>query len=437
MPPQPGMFTLPYASAHRNKATSNSILDGHDANMAFHNSALGSGSRLHVGHFGDELKRDKKRREIAGRLSREMMDKKEMTRQYTENISALSANALQLATRPETSSGYMLRLYPLSLERSALLAQITAEEEYAHETVRIAYEEERDRVEEEWRKGRERIRERMLEGIEERRRRAREEKDGEGITDATLDSQSRSHITRKLRNKLGGSPPPSGYAGYSSGYTNGINTHALPATVVPVPNPNSLSVDELPSPFPLPLTASAPNGAYGSSNGGGSAGGGSKRKNRGAGVQPQALTGLGKAIQQLTAAKELEVEADLGDIRRGAKRKRAAATGPGHNFVLYHLTHGVHEGLLIAGLTSDMLRSTRAANLMLMAGEACTLAILDFHFATFKNFVSKLLTLRWTLGSCINPPANVEDQGIPPFSVFGITTPFRVDFPSQLHNHGA
>ena len=104
------------------------------------------------------------------------------SRLYTENISALAATALQLATRPETSSGYMLRLYPLSLERSALLAQLAAEEDYAHETVRIAYEEERDRVEEEWRKGRERIRERMLEGVEERRRRAREEKDGEGIT---------------------------------------------------------------------------------------------------------------------------------------------------------------------------------------------------------------------------------------------------------------
>lgn len=103
-------------------------------------------------------------------------------RQYTENISSLHAAALQLATRPGTSSAYMLRLYPVTLERSALLAQLAAEEDHAHEAVRIAYEEERDRVEEEWRRGRDRVRERMLEGIEERRRRAREEKDGEGIT---------------------------------------------------------------------------------------------------------------------------------------------------------------------------------------------------------------------------------------------------------------
>lgn len=75
---------------------------------------------------------------------------------------------------------FKLRLLPLSLERSALLAQFEAEERYAIECAQIAYDEERERVEEEWKKGRQRVRERLLEGIEERRRRAREEKDGEG-----------------------------------------------------------------------------------------------------------------------------------------------------------------------------------------------------------------------------------------------------------------
>jgi hypothetical protein len=46
--------------------------------------------------------------------------------------------------------------------------------------IETAYEEERDRVEDEWKRGRDTIRKRLLEGIEERRRRAREEKDGEG-----------------------------------------------------------------------------------------------------------------------------------------------------------------------------------------------------------------------------------------------------------------
>jgi hypothetical protein len=101
-------------------------------------------------------------------------------RQYTESISALHTVAMQLAARPETLQSYTLRLYPLSIERSALLAQLEVEERNALESADAAYELERERVEEEWKRGRDRIRERLLEGIEERRRRARDEKDGEG-----------------------------------------------------------------------------------------------------------------------------------------------------------------------------------------------------------------------------------------------------------------
>lgn len=75
---------------------------------------------------------------------------------------------------------YNLRMYSLSLERSATLAQLVLEEKHGLAGIETAYEEERERVEEEWRKGRVRVRERLLEGIEERRRRAREEKEGEG-----------------------------------------------------------------------------------------------------------------------------------------------------------------------------------------------------------------------------------------------------------------
>jgi len=77
-------------------------------------------------------------------------------------------------------------MYPLSLERSALLAQASFEAKNSLHAIQTAYEEERERVEEEWRKGRDRVRERLLEGIEERRRRAREEKEGEGAVNGTL-----------------------------------------------------------------------------------------------------------------------------------------------------------------------------------------------------------------------------------------------------------
>ena len=61
-----------------------------------------------------------------------------------------------------------------------MLTQITMDEKRELDIIETAYEEERNRVEEEWKRGRDMIRKRLLEGIEERRRRAREEKDGEG-----------------------------------------------------------------------------------------------------------------------------------------------------------------------------------------------------------------------------------------------------------------
>ena len=156
MPPQPGMFALPYPLPPR---TRNSVLldgqPGMHEYSATYQSTVTSTSRTHgmwnslrtrlsiltsSGHFGDDPKKDKRRREIAGRLGKEMSDKKEQSvimlltrclawlvdfqidrsRHYTESISVLQSSAVQLSARPETSQAYNLRMYPLSFERSAL-----------------------------------------------------------------------------------------------------------------------------------------------------------------------------------------------------------------------------------------------------------------------------------------------------------------------------
>jgi hypothetical protein len=105
---------------------------------------------------------------------------------YGSAQSQLHALSVQLALRPELYPLYNLRLLPLSLERSAILAQLENEERYAIQCAQTAYDEERERVEDEWKRGRDRVRERLLEGIEERRRKAREEKEGEGATGGAL-----------------------------------------------------------------------------------------------------------------------------------------------------------------------------------------------------------------------------------------------------------
>ena len=171
-------------------------------------SPINSFIRRVTGANTDDGKKDRRRKEIVGRLGKEMNDRRDECvssfcsslippafkqgaacvpsgRQYTESISALHSVAMQLAARPETLPSYTLRLYPLSIERSALLAQLAVEERNSLESAEAAYELERERVEEEWKRGRDRIRERLLEGIEERRRRARDEKDGEGTVSGT------------------------------------------------------------------------------------------------------------------------------------------------------------------------------------------------------------------------------------------------------------
>ena len=151
--------------------------------------------------------------------------------------------------------------------------------------------------------------------------------------DATLDSQSRPHITRKLRNKIGTSPPPTPLGASGSAVTNGIGISNLPITTGPFVNPHSLSVDEIPSPFPLALTStSVPNGGTSGSGGVGAgiSGSSGRRRVKGSGThQSQAIGGLGKSLAMLAGSKEIEIENDLGEIRRGNKRRRATAMSLG------------------------------------------------------------------------------------------------------------
>ncbi|KAG6890319.1 hypothetical protein C0995_009526 [Termitomyces sp. Mi166 len=352
-PPQPGLFPLPYSSSSQHIQSSHSSSHfkqppGSAApDIYTHQShhTHSSSSRIHVSHHStkfhftrtqvlnkrlgtiDDGKKDKRRRELAGKLGKEMSDRRDDGRHVHETMSALHATMVQLSAHPETVPLYSLRLLPLTLERGALLAQTEWEERHGLECAQNAYDEERERVEEEWRKGRERVRERLLEGIEERRRRAREEKEGEGTTDAAMDSSSRQHITRKLRNKLGTSPPPTPLGSNGSAAPQAGLISSLPITSGPFLNPHSLSVDELPSPFPLPLTSST---APSAPQGGGSGGAGGRRRHKGNGGGGQHVFGqLGKSLFQLGPCKDADIESDLNEIRRGNKRRRATAVALG------------------------------------------------------------------------------------------------------------
>ncbi|KAF7302005.1 Mismatch repair-related protein [Mycena indigotica] len=267
----------------------------------------------------EDTKKDpaKKRKELSGKLNKEMSDRRDESRQYTETVNMLQRTATQLAHKPESVPLYELRLLPLSIERSSLLVSIELEERHAIDCAVMAFEEERQRVEEEYKRGRDRVRERLLEGIEERRRRAREDREGEGTGGDASMEQNRPHITRKLRNKLGTSPPPTPLGA-------AVPNPALPVTTGPFLNPHSLSVDEIPSPFPMSLTAGASSSTTGVPVTVPAVGANGRRRHKGSGTHlSQAIGGLGKSLAALTGCKESEIDSDLGEIRR-AKRRRAA-----------------------------------------------------------------------------------------------------------------
>lgn len=101
------MFALPYASTHKARASNNVDLHTNDIAMSYHHASIssaqhppssmvaGPSSRVHgksplcrcgvpvsnaFGSLGaslDEVKKEKRRREIAGRLGKEMSDRRD------------------------------------------------------------------------------------------------------------------------------------------------------------------------------------------------------------------------------------------------------------------------------------------------------------------------------------------------------------------------
>ncbi|KAG8904110.1 hypothetical protein FRB99_002229 [Tulasnella sp. 403] len=214
-------------------------------------------------------------------------------RLYGDTRDQLNVTARILLANPADSGSYALKLYPYSLERAALLSQIEMEESWSLESAQNMHDEEKSKVEDEWKKGKERIRERLLEGLEERRKKARDEMASDGVlADAPAFEQPAATRSSNKHNK----PPPFTLA---------------------APHPFGAAGEEMVSPFPLPLTAYA----------GGTGAWGANGRKRPKGVGPSGGLALGKAIAALAGLKESEIEADLGEVRKAVKRKRRAGQG--------------------------------------------------------------------------------------------------------------
>ncbi|KAG8723405.1 hypothetical protein FRC09_003471 [Ceratobasidium sp. 395] len=308
----------------------------------------------------DESKKEKKRRELANKVA-QFAESKRDERAFVEQQNTLRASAHQLYTQPNAHPEFSLKLYPLTLERTANLNRIEAAEQAGIARAEAAYEEEQEKIEEEWRQRRTRVQDRMLEAIEERRRKAREEKDGEGAGESILDPQSRPHATRNSRHGQGISTPtlsePAGASSALNGAIGigmgGLSTAGMsrwPWALAGPPVP-----EDQPSPFTLPLTSLNPPNSFTVNargkrvkdnkttgpidlavskalapartgwTGGWGTGTTSQSNGGGPDVGAACMKLMGRAVLMLAPAKDSEIESDLNEIRRGLKRRRNMA----------------------------------------------------------------------------------------------------------------
>lgn len=271
---------------------------------------------------------------------------------------------------------YLFSLHRLSLQRANQLLAIRLFHGHQLAVARKLYDAEVERIEEEYEGATKGVVERLLEGVEERRRRLTEEKEGEGVTlgtldffsqqrktqtdsssstDTFLDPQSRSHGTRRRggpsrmhssRPHVAGTvspssdallPPPNGVlANGGSSAADSLSTSHNSSSLLSfngIPDPFNLASTFLPS-HPTSHNHPLLSSLTSQSNSGTPLGGplGGKRK-----PGPRAQPGLppahyvvtsgsyqqfGKSLAGLSALRGDEIEGDLGEVRRKRPRGR-------------------------------------------------------------------------------------------------------------------
>ncbi|KAK4700652.1 hypothetical protein P7C70_g5591, partial [Phenoliferia sp. Uapishka_3] len=243
---------------------------------------------------------------------------------------------------------YLFGLHRLSHQRENSLLAIRLFHAHQVSVARKLYEAEVERVEEEYEGATKGVVERLLEGVEDRRRRLTDEKEGEGVSlDNFFDPQSRAHGTRRLRgggtNRTQSTRPATLLA------TNSNDSLALSPGSLPLDShvaSSLLGINGVSDPFNLAaslLPSSANGGPLLSSLSGVGptasllSGGLGKRK-PGPRTQPGlppahflvqsgTYSQFGKSLAGISALRGDEIDGDLNEVRR--KRPRVAAGGAG------------------------------------------------------------------------------------------------------------
>ncbi|KAK4050486.1 hypothetical protein OIO90_005069 [Microbotryomycetes sp. JL221] len=253
---------------------------------------------------------------------------------------------------------YLFALHRLSHQRANSLLAIKLFHLHQVAVARKLYDAEVERTEDEYESASKGVVDRLLEGVEERRRRLTEDKEGDGTTlESFLDPQARSHGTRRMRgngrtagNRTAvprvGSPDLAASSAVANGVANGSTSgRDSPAPENPfaslltyrdaVSDPFNIMGTFLPNPHTAHTSAHPLLSALAGPSTNTTIIG--KRK-----LGPRAQPGLppahysiptgtypqfGKSLAGLSALRGDEIEGDLGEVRR--KRARNAGGGSG------------------------------------------------------------------------------------------------------------
>lgn len=323
----------------------------------FNATASGSGPNI-LPPIHSESKRDRKRRETINKIeilhdeSWRTRDEKfsQLYKDYHNENSAVNH-------QPPTAAQYLLRMYPVSIERDALLEATEIDYQYKKGQAQRAYEAERETIEGMYWDARDQVKARLLASIEERRRKLREEKEGGDVisgtscrvclgfradhTEVMLEAQAKSKPIRRMALSSSAINTP---ASDSDVPDNDLLLHNLLA-----PTLAHIKTDDILAPFGSSLFVQPPVGplvvnpnpkrgprgkeavkegelipAAGTATALAVASGQQRGRGAGAGAT-QAQFGVGKALTELKkmeSATQLEMESDWARIQGTGGRRR-------------------------------------------------------------------------------------------------------------------
>ncbi|KAJ9124925.1 hypothetical protein QFC24_002854 [Naganishia onofrii] len=218
-----------------------------------------------------ESKRDKKRREIIEKVEKQHAEKIQNFQQiYSDLTTDLNLKNQALLRDPSTSVSLQAPMYMLSLERDAWLDSIDTQYEYKLSSARKLYQVERQKIEDEYKKSRDLVRQRLLDGLEERRRKIREDKEtvNDIVADTLNDVSGRSRHTRQtisLKTYCDGSAHSNGESSTAAAAAAAARTEAIvkeaDSLLQSFTSQNlgtALSIDNIISPLPYSLAVLPP-----------------------------------------------------------------------------------------------------------------------------------------------------------------------------------